>query len=134
MLIGPWGAHTQPHTGHAEGNVRSDWAALFAVDRTDPRVVQLSFDGDLQATGSCAVGQVCAVAAADVCRCEPVDLMGALTAGEVPDSTLDYASVIQQLFTATGAAAKRHHVGEPWRVRREGAGSWLRPLSTRDPR
>ena len=66
VLIGPWGAHTQPHTGHAEGNVKADWAALFAVDRTDPLVVQLSFDGDLQQTGSCAVGQVCAVAATDV--------------------------------------------------------------------
>ncbi|MBK6578178.1 MAG: hypothetical protein IPG17_18655 [Sandaracinaceae bacterium] len=41
-------------------------------------------------------------------HCEPVDLMGALTGGEVPESTLDYASVIPELFATTAAAAKRH--------------------------
>jgi hypothetical protein len=66
VLIGPWGAHTQPHTGHAEGNVKSDWAGLFALDRTSPEVNRMSYDGGVTTEGSCPKGSLCGVHQDDI--------------------------------------------------------------------
>ncbi|MBC7173196.1 MAG: hypothetical protein H5U40_12235, partial [Polyangiaceae bacterium] len=66
VLIGAWGAHTQPHTGHAEGHVQSDWAGLFALDRTSPEVNTMSHDGGVTAEGSCPAGSLCGVHQDDI--------------------------------------------------------------------
>ena len=30
-FIGPWGAHTPPHTGHNDGGKKANWSGLFAT-------------------------------------------------------------------------------------------------------
>lgn len=65
---------------------RGEYVAVAADDLAGERLV-------LDAVGS---------------RLEPVDLMGAMTGGEVPASSLDYAAVLEELFATTGAVALRH--------------------------
>lgn len=59
-LIGPWGAHTQPHTGHAEGDAKANWSGLFAT-RYD-ELTELAGDGD----GICQKGEVCGLPASAI--------------------------------------------------------------------
>ncbi len=70
----------------AEVGGRGEYVAVAADDLAGERLV-------LDARGS---------------RREPVDLMGAMTGGDVPESTLDYAALLQELFATTGAVALRH--------------------------
>lgn len=50
VLIGPWGAHAPPHTGHPEGNVKSDWTGLWTPRRDSSELVEVAYvTGDVSA-------------------------------------------------------------------------------------
>jgi len=66
VMIGPWGAHVQPHTGHPEGNVKADWYALWTPTRTSPGLVEVSWSDGSVTPGGCDPGARCAVATSDL--------------------------------------------------------------------
>lgn len=61
VMIGPWGAHVQPHTGHPEGNVKADWYGLWTPTRTSPGLVEVSWDDGAVTPGGCDPGARCGV-------------------------------------------------------------------------
>jgi len=60
LLLGPWGAHAPPHTGHPEGNAKSDLQAVYADSYDDVRLVRLT--SDIPQPGACRPGERCGVA------------------------------------------------------------------------
>lgn len=64
VVIGPWGAHTPPHTGHVEGNGKSDWMGLFAATWDDPVMADLS--SGTPVPGGCTPEGDCGVSLDDV--------------------------------------------------------------------
>ncbi len=60
ISIGAWGAHTQPHTGHPEGNSKADWQGFFAA-RYD-ELTELEGDGD----GICQRLEVCGLHSSEI--------------------------------------------------------------------
>lgn len=66
LMIGPWGAHAQPHTGHPEGNVKSDWFALWTPDRVAPELVEVAWDTGVVTAGGCHAGARCGVSVAAI--------------------------------------------------------------------
>jgi hypothetical protein len=60
VSIGPWGAHSGPHTGHLEGNAKGDWMGLYA--RSLDQLQELAGDGDMV----CEAGETCGIAEADL--------------------------------------------------------------------
>lgn len=47
VIVGPWGAHTPGHTGHAEGNGKSDWQGLYIDTIDDARLLRIEPDDSL---------------------------------------------------------------------------------------
>jgi hypothetical protein len=100
VSIGPWGAHHGPHTGHAEGNAKADWAALYA-HRLD-QLVELSGDAD----GVCESGETCGVAQADI-EARVLDYV-------VPSSPFEVTEVFLERLDPPGVY---FGTNEHWRVR-----------------
>src|SRR5262245_10977024 len=44
VSIGPWGSHSQPHTGHSKGDPKSNWIGAYAYSYSD--LTELAGDGD----------------------------------------------------------------------------------------
>jgi hypothetical protein len=65
VTIGPWGAHTPPHTGHPEGNVKVDWVGYFAPNIASPLLHRLDYDGGV-IDGPCTMGALCGMLESDV--------------------------------------------------------------------
>lgn len=61
VMVGPWGAHVQPHTGHPEGNVKADWYGLFTPTRTSPGLVEVAYGSGDVTPGGCDEGARCGV-------------------------------------------------------------------------
>lgn len=54
-FIGPWGAHTQPHTGHDDGDKKANWSGFYATSYSE--LTELEGDGDT----ICQKGEICGV-------------------------------------------------------------------------
>jgi hypothetical protein len=55
VSVGPWGAHSLPHTGHFEGNIKADWMGYY-VERLD-QLKELASPSLLN--GVCEADEVC---------------------------------------------------------------------------
>jgi hypothetical protein len=55
VSVGPWGAHSLPHTGHFEGNTKADWMGYY-VERLD-QLTELESPSSLNSV--CEPGEVC---------------------------------------------------------------------------
>lgn len=71
VMVGPWGAHVQPHTGHPEGNVKADWYGLFTPTHTSPGLVQVAYGSGAITQGGCAPGARCGVLTTDLLARRP---------------------------------------------------------------
>ncbi|MBW2257543.1 MAG: hypothetical protein JRI25_23505 [Deltaproteobacteria bacterium] len=60
VTIATWGAHTPPHTGHFNGDAKSNWAGWYS--RTHAEQTELEGDGD----GLCEPTELCGVHEDDV--------------------------------------------------------------------
>lgn len=61
VMLGPFGAHVQPHTGHPEGNVKADWYGLYTPTRASPGLVEVAYGTGDVVPGGCDEGARCAV-------------------------------------------------------------------------
>ena len=82
VSIGPWGAHSGPHTGHLEGNGKADWMGLYA--HSLDQLTELTGDHD----GTCETGEVCGVSQSDL-DARMLDYAAPLDDFEITDVRLD---------------------------------------------
>lgn len=62
ISVGPWGAHSLPHTGHFDGNSKADWRGYY-VERLD-QLTELESPSSLN--GVCEPGDICGLPEAEL--------------------------------------------------------------------